>query len=105
MPSETDCCTFQILDLETSHAPSVATAAGYLLCYHIARSQVALKGNRHRVQRTDGISELRTSAGFRFYFVITCLVGVTVDVGAAFEIAKVNQTFQPSGRFSEANSL
>jgi hypothetical protein len=67
MPSETDCCTFQILDLETSHAPSVATAAGYLLCYHIARSQVALKGNRHRVQRTDGISEItehRLDSGF-----------------------------------------
>jgi hypothetical protein len=39
------------------------------------------------------------------YFVIVCLVGVTVDVGAAFEMAKVNQTFQPSGRFSAANSL
>jgi hypothetical protein len=39
------------------------------------------------------------------YFVIVCLVGVTVDVGAAFEIAKVSQTFQPSGRFSAPNSL
>jgi hypothetical protein len=41
----------------------------------------------------------------RIYFVIVCLVGVTVDVGAAFEMAKVSQTFQPSGRFSAANSL
>ena len=41
----------------------------------------------------------------KHYFAIECLVGATVDVGAAFEIAKVNQTFQPSGRFSEANSL
>ena len=39
------------------------------------------------------------------YLLMECLVGVTVEVGAAFEIAKVNQTFQPSGRFSEANSL
>jgi hypothetical protein len=39
------------------------------------------------------------------YFVIVCLVGETVDVGAAFEIAKVSQTFQPSGRFSDRNSL
>ena len=39
------------------------------------------------------------------YLLMECLVGVTVDVGAAFETAKVNQTFQPSGRFSEANSL
>ena len=38
------------------------------------------------------------------YFVIVCRVGATVDVGAAFEIAKVSQTFQPSGRFSAANS-
>ncbi len=38
------------------------------------------------------------------YFVIVCLVGETVDVGAAFEIAKVSHTFQPSGRFSDRNS-
>jgi hypothetical protein len=38
------------------------------------------------------------------YFVIEWLVGVTVDVGAALEIANVTQTFQPSGRFSAANS-
>lgn|SRR6188508_400065 len=40
----------------------------------------------------------------QFYLLIVCLVGVTVDVGAAFEIAKVSQTFHPSGRFSERNS-
>ena len=28
-----------------------------------------------------------------------------VDSGAAFEIAKVSHTFQPSGRFWAANSL
>jgi hypothetical protein len=47
----------------------------------------------------------QTSTSFLFYFLIVCLVGVTVDVGAAFEIANVTQTFQPSGRFSDSNSL
>jgi len=32
------------------------------------------------------------------------LVGVTVLVGAASEIEKVSQVFQPDGRFSAANS-
>lgn len=47
----------------------------------------------------------RNGKGSRFYLVNVCLVGATVDVGAAFEMAKVSQTFQPSGRFSERNSL
>ena len=47
----------------------------------------------------------RNGKGFKFYLVNVCLVGATVDVGAAFEMAKVSQTFQPSGRFSERNSL
>ena len=47
----------------------------------------------------------RRSSERSYYLLMECLVGVTIDVGAAFEMAKVNQTFHPSGRFSEANSL
>src|SRR5262245_26504329 len=39
------------------------------------------------------------------YFVIIRLVDGGASLGAAGEITNVNQAFQPSGRFSEANSL
>jgi hypothetical protein len=42
-------------------------------------------------------------AGVEVYFVITCLVGVTV-FGAASEIENVNQVFQPDGRLAASNS-
>jgi hypothetical protein len=37
------------------------------------------------------------------YFVIMCLAGVTA-VGAAGEIAKVSQVFQPGARLDASNS-
>jgi len=43
-------------------------------------------------------------ANYNRYFVIMCLGGA-LGVGAAGEIAKVSQTFQPSGRCSAPNSL
>lgn len=57
--------------------------------------------------RADGGPQVRTVrvSMLTDYFVIRCFVGVTVEVGAAFEIWNVSQTFQPSGRFSAANSL
>jgi hypothetical protein len=39
------------------------------------------------------------------HFVMTCFVGVTAGGGAAGEITNVTHAFQPSGRFSAANSL
>jgi hypothetical protein len=41
----------------------------------------------------------------RCHFVMMCFVGVTAGGGAAGEMTKVTQAFQPSGRFSAANSL
>jgi hypothetical protein len=39
------------------------------------------------------------------YFVSSALRGIALGVGAAGEITNVTQVFQPSGRFSAANSL
>ena len=77
--------------------------------YAARRTCSAAESNARPTFANDGYGRSAPLADIglssRFYFVIECLVGVTVDVGAAFEMAKVNQTFQPSGRFSEANSL
>ena len=67
--------------------------------------QMFLSPHPRRQRKTAAYQRHSSCHTGSLYFVIECLVGVTVDVGAAFEMAKVNQTFQPSGRFSEANSL
>ena len=75
--------------------------------------------DRERLKRIDDREQCRKCAdeqgqylrGLEFadprlaYFVIIRLVDGGASLGAAGEITKVNQAFQPSGRCSAANSL
>src|SRR5262245_5252956 len=58
-----------------------------------------------RLSRVSSFRGLEFADPRLAYFVIIRLVDGGASLGAAGEITNVNQAFQPSGRFSAANSL